>query len=163
MAWAVERKVCDFNYSDLKYYFDNAEFAEGLYKTRKHTYFEKQDSKSYTGVPDVLQGPVVVMLNERTASAAEDFLNMMRFNTKAVFIGNNSYGSTGIPLSYKLKSGGLVRICSRHSLLLNNEEFTNKGIAPDIIVKPTIESIKSGEDLCLERSLKEIRKMLSNK
>ena len=163
MAWAVERKVCDFNYSDLKYYFDNAEFAEGLYKTRKHTYFEKQDSKSYTGVPDVLQGPVVVMLNERTASAAEDFLNMMRFNTKAVFIGNNSYGSTGIPLSYKLKSGGLVRICSRHSLLLNDEEFTNKGIAPDIIVKPTIESIKSGEDLCLERSLKEIRKMLSNK
>ena len=105
----------------------------------------------------------MVMLNERTASAAEDFLNMMRFNTKAVFIGNNSYGSTGIPLSYKLKSGGLVRICSRHSLLLNNEEFTNKGIAPDIIVKPTIESIKSGEDLCLERSLKEIRKMLSNK
>ena len=160
MAWAVERKVCDFEYKDLKYFFDNAEFAENLYKTRKHTFFEKQDSKSYTRVPDVLQGPVVVMLNEKTASASEDFLNMMRFNTKALFIGNNSYGSTGIPLSYKLDSGGLVRICSRHSLLLNDEEFTNKGIKPDIVVKPTLESLKSGDDLCLERSLKEIRKML---
>lgn len=162
MAWSVEREIYKLNYKEIKETFLNYEFVEELHRTHRHVNFEHKITEVTEKAPGVLEGPIVVLSTEKTASAAEDFLNMMRYNTKAKIIGRPSFGSTGIPLRYELKSGGTVRICSRHSFLLDGNEFTNKGIIPDIHVDNTIESIKNGRFILFEKAYEEIKRMINN-
>jgi hypothetical protein len=48
-------------------------------------------------------------MNQYTFSAAEDFVDVMKMYTKAVFIGNNTAGTSGQPLCEALESGGFFR------------------------------------------------------
>ena len=78
-------------------------------------------------VPGKLEGQIIILSNEYTASAAENFINVMKYYTNAKIIGTASYGSTGQPLTYHLESGGGFRICTRRSKALDESEFINIG------------------------------------
>jgi C-terminal processing protease CtpA/Prc len=96
-------------------------------------------------------------MNEGTVSAAEDFVDVMKMYTDAVFIGNYTAGTSGQPLNVKLESGGVFRICTRRCIAQNGEDIYNKGFAPDIRLIPTIESLEEKRDMVFEKGLEVIR------
>ena len=108
--------------------------------------------------PGKLEGPVAVLMNGGTVSAAEDFIDVMKTYTDAVFIGNNTAGSSGQPLCEPLESGGSFRVCTRRCVAQNGEDIYNKGFTPDIRIIPAAEDIASGQDAVLEKGLEIIRK-----
>jgi len=159
-AWSMFRE--DFKglspeEAQLKY-ADDA-YSLKSYRMRKNTYYVRDEGNAVANsAPGKLDGPVAVLMNQCTFSAAEDFVDVMKMYTDAVFIGSNTAGTSGQPLCEALESGGFFRICTRRCIAQNGEDIYNKGFAPDIRIIPAAEDIASGRDIVLEKGLEIIRK-----
>lgn len=80
--------------------------------------------------------PVVVLCNRRTYSAANMFVNIMRYAPNATIIGGRSGGGGGMPMSYDLPIGWMVRFSSVRMYDRDKKDIEN-GIVPDIEVTQT--------------------------
>ena len=86
----------------IDYYYDNVWEAE-----------PKRKIINDVKAPKLLY-PLVVLVSNSTASAAEDFLiSLDGAGRKAKIIGETKYGSTGQPLFFQLPKGGYFRVCTR--------------------------------------------------
>lgn len=160
-AWGKYDKINELSEEEFNSQYGSNEFYEKTYKICNHTYYDYDDySKIIQDVPGKLEGPIVILSSAHTASAAENFINAMRYNTNAIVIGSASYGSTGQPLTYELESGGGFRICTRRSLALDGSEFINIGFKPDIECFLTIEDYKNCNDSVGNKAIELIRKMV---
>jgi C-terminal processing protease CtpA/Prc len=102
--------------------------------------------------------PVVILVSERTASAAEDFLVMLyEWKERPVIIGRPTLGSTGSPLVIPLPEDGYARVCTRRCLFpYSMKPFSY--IQPDIEVIYTLEEYASGRDKDIEKALEILHK-----
>ena len=107
--------------------------------------------------PEKLNGPIVVLMNEYTVSAAEDFIDVMKMYTDGVFVGTNTAGTSGQPLFEQLESGGTFRICTRRCIAQNGEDIYNKGFAPDVRIAQTAEDFAAKRDRAMEKGLEILR------
>jgi len=73
-------------------------------------------------------------------------------------IGQPSAGSTGQPLILELGSGAWAAITSRRDLLPAGSVIVGTGILPDIEAPPSIQSIREGRDLALEKAVEILSK-----
>lgn len=80
--------------------------------------------------------PVVVLCNRRTYSAANMFVNIMRYAPNATIIGGRSGGGGGMPMSYDLPIGWMVRFSSVRMYDRDQKDIEN-GIVPDIEITQT--------------------------
>jgi C-terminal processing protease CtpA/Prc len=101
-------------------------------------------------------GPVAVLTSARTYSAAEDFCIAFRQLGRGPIVGQTTGGSTGQPLVQPLPGGGRVRICTKRDTAGDGSEWIGMGIAPDIAVTPTVESLRDGRDPVMERAIAEV-------
>jgi C-terminal processing protease CtpA/Prc len=107
---------------------------------------------------EIYSGPVAVLTGAQTFSAAEDFAVAFRSMKRGLIIGEATGGSTGQPLMFDLPGGGKARICVKRDTYPDGTPFVGIGVLPDIVVGPTIASLRSGTDPVLERALTELRK-----
>ena len=127
--------------------FADDAYSLKTYRMRKNIFYVKDEGNAVTNsTPGKLDGPVAVLMNQYTFSATEDFVDVMKMYTNAVFVGNNTAGTSGQPLCEALESGGFFRICTRRCVAQNGEGIYNKGFAPDIRIIPTAGDIVSGRD-----------------
>ncbi|HKI84475.1 MAG TPA: S41 family peptidase [Candidatus Krumholzibacteria bacterium] len=103
------------------------------------------------------EGPVAVLIGPRTYSAAEDFAVAFDMTGRGALIGTATGGSTGQPLSFALPGGGSARICTKRDRYADGREFVGKGVQPDIEVGQTLQAIRLGQDLVLQRALEWIQ------
>ena len=158
-AWSVFRE--DFkglSLSEILDRYSSDEESIKTYKMGRNIFYVSEAGDSVSGcVHGKLEGSVAVLMNENTVSAAEDFIDVMKQYTDAVFIGNNTAGTSGQPLFRQLESGGSFRICTCRCIAQNGEDIYNKGFAPDIKVIRTAEDLINGYDRALEKGLEVLR------
>lgn len=97
--------------------------------------------------------PTVLLIGHSTASAAEDFLIYADNQAHMTKIGENTFGSTGQPLSFDLPGSGSARVCTKKDTYPNGKEFIGHGIEPDIRVSRTLQDYKSNIDPVLLRAM----------
>lgn len=98
--------------------------------------------------------PIVVLAGASTYSAAEDFLVAWKSSGRGKTVGEPTGGSTGQPLFFSLPGGGSARICTKRDTFPDGSEWVGKGIEPDVVVRPTIASIRGGQDPVLDAAVK---------
>jgi len=86
--------------------------------------------------------PIVVLVNEGTASAAEILTGALRFNDRAVVVGVKTFGKGSVQTLYPLDSNYAVKITTAKYYMPNHECIDGKGINPDIVVKLSKEDIE---------------------
>lgn len=118
------------------------EEATNLYKAYLGTKFHNFEYKPTIVKSDVkFAVPTVILTNNNTASAAEDFLIYL-FNEKNIIrVGDFTNGSTGQPLQIDLPGNTTAWICTKKVTLPNGEEFVGIGIKPNIIVKRNLNDV----------------------
>jgi carboxyl-terminal processing protease len=79
--------------------------------------------------------PVVMLVNSGTASAAEILTGALRFNNRAIVVGEKTFGKGSVQTLYPLEMGYAVKITTAKYYMPNNECIDGKGISPDIEVK----------------------------
>ncbi len=96
--------------------------------------------------------PVAVLTGAHTFSAAEDFVASFKARHRGITVGEPTAGSTGQPLFFPLPGGGSARVCTRDDRAPDGVAFEGVGLRPDMVVSPTVESIRRGTDPALERA-----------
>jgi len=88
--------------------------------------------------------PVVVLCNRHTYSAANFFVSVMRYTRRSCIIGGISGGGGGMPMSYELPNGWLIRFSSIRMYDRDKNSIEN-GIQPTILVEDNIETTDKDE------------------
>lgn len=107
-------------------------------------------------------GPIVVLSDASTVSAAEDFLVALHAGHRATLVGERSAGTTGQPLQVGLPGGTSARICTKRDFYPDGREFVGIGVIPDVEVYPTQADIGSGRDTVLHKGLEVLNKLIGD-
>jgi carboxyl-terminal processing protease len=98
--------------------------------------------------------PVVVLLDERSASASELVAGAWQDNGVVTILGETSFGKGTVQLQNALVNGGGLRLTVARWLTPNGDSISEQGITPDIIVEiPEDAELEQGEDPQLEAAI----------
>lgn len=101
-------------------------------------------------------GPLVVLVNERSQSQSEYTAMALRAGDNTTIVGSTTAGADGNVSKINLP-GGLVTLISGLGIYYPDGGETQQiGIVPDIHVEPTIEGIRAGKDEVLEKAIEVI-------
>ena len=79
--------------------------------------------------------PVIVMINNGSASASEIFAGALKDHKRAIILGENSYGKGSVQSIIPLKNGGGIRLTISKYYLPSGKSISEVGVSPDIIIK----------------------------
>ena len=107
--------------------------------------------------------PMVILVNENTASASEILTAALKDNNRAKVIGTKTYGKGVIQSVITLSDGSGLKITTAEYFTPNGTEINKKGITPDIEIKlpDTVKSVYSAEekeDTQLQKATEELNK-----
>jgi C-terminal processing protease CtpA/Prc len=108
--------------------------------------------------PNAYSGPLVILTDIDTGSAAEDLAVMLHQGGRATIIGERSGGSTGQPLMLQLPGGGSARICTVQVRYADGREFVGPGVQPDVPIRRTLDGIAQGRDEVLKGAMDYLHK-----
>lgn len=98
-----------------------------------------------------LEKPVVVLTNRSCFSAANDFVNAMRYSVNTTIVGDSTGGGSALPFSSELPNGWLVRFSSSPTTDAEDKQI-EFGIAPNIKIDMTDEDMDNGLDTIIEEA-----------
>lgn len=100
------------------------------------------------------RGPVVVLTNARTASAAEVFAAALRERQRALVVGEQTCGCVlGIRRRHVLPDGGVLDVSEMDYRTAAGSRLEGAGLTPDMQVAPTLEDLRRGRDRALTLAL----------
>ena len=99
---------------------------------------EEQTIKSKNN-PIITNIPVVVLVNEGTASASEILAGALKENYGATIVGKTTYGKGVIQTLYNLADGSGLKITTDEYYTPNHNKINKIGITPDVEVDLTID------------------------
>ena len=103
--------------------------------------------KFFAKAGDEVQGkPVVVLINNGSASASEIFAGALKDHKRAIILGENSYGKGSVQSIIPLKNGGGMRLTISKYYLPSGKSISEVGVTPDILVEETDKDFKINSD-----------------
>ena len=104
--------------------------------------------------------PIVILVNENSASASEILAGALKYSYGATLIGTKTYGKGKVQNTDKLEDGTMIKYTSAKWLMPNGECIDQKGINPDVNVELS-EIYKNNPSEENDNQLNEALKMLS--
>ncbi|HEY9029751.1 MAG TPA: S41 family peptidase [Kangiella sp.] len=130
--------------------------TSGIKLANSSSLFSWHEFKSSTISPNSnysYSKPVVVLIGNKTFSAAEDVVAMFKQMNRGLLVGDITAGSTGQPYQFELPGGGSARLVIKRDAFADGKEFVGYGVKPDVYVPLTEEDVKKGRDPVLKKAL----------
>ena len=99
--------------------------------------------KFFAKTGDGINGkPVIVLINNGSASASEILAGALKDHKRAVILGESSYGKGSVQSIIPLKNGGGMRLTISKYYLPSGKSISEVGVTPDIFVEENSEKFK---------------------
>ena len=105
-----------------------------------------EESRRFSATPgDIAQGlPIVVLINEGSASASEIVAGALKDHKRAVIMGIKSFGKGSVQTVIPIEGHGAIRLTTARYYTPSGVSIQAKGIVPDIVVEQSkVEPLKS--------------------
>lgn len=101
--------------------------------------------------------PIVVLVNEGTASASEILAGALRDNRNVKLIGMKTFGKGSVQELKKLDNGSSLRVSIAEWLTPSQKNINGEGLAPDLEIDLSDEDYNQDQDPQLDKALEEIQ------
>ncbi len=98
--------------------------------------------------------PVIVLINNGSASASEIFAGALKDHKRAIILGENSYGKGSVQSVIPLRNGGGIRLTISKYYLPSGKSISEVGVSPDITIKENDSQSENNEDNQLNYAVK---------
>lgn len=139
-------------------YIDAAKEVCSKFLPRGDVVVSLQDREGHTQT-EVADGsehadyPVVVLVNEFSASASEITAGALQDYKRATILGVKTFGKGSVQTISRLPNGGAVKITIAHYHTPNGRDINKKGIQPDVMVPMQGHDYMSSSDSQLQKAL----------
>ncbi|TSC97753.1 MAG: Uncharacterized protein Greene101449_1104 [Candidatus Peregrinibacteria bacterium Greene1014_49] len=106
-----------------------------------------------TGRPIAPDIPIVILINEGSASASEILAGALQDHKRATVVGKKSFGKGTVQEVFDLPGGSSIRITTAKWLTPNGKDLGSEGVVPDISVERTREEIQNKIDPQLDAAI----------
>ena len=103
--------------------------------------------------------PLVILINEGSASASEILAGALRDNNGTLLVGQTSFGKGSIQelRILNMEEGANLKITIADWLTPNRDHITGKGLEPDVKVELTEEDFENDRDPQLDKAIEIIK------
>lgn len=138
-----------------------SEFLEGNVEAVTIKRRDPRDDETLyvSGSPRLPEVPLVVLINDGSASAAEIVAGAVQDHKRGVVVGETSFGKGSVQEVDKLSDGSSVRLTVARWFTPNGNNIDHVGITPDIEVTMTEQDYEDGVDPQLDAALEYIRNL----
>lgn len=99
--------------------------------------------------------PMVVMVNEGSASASEIVAGAIKDNKRGIVLGKKTFGKASVQTVIPMKDGSALRFTTALYLTPSGRLIKNEGIVPDVVVDMESGQAKKGEDIDIFEKLEQ--------
>lgn len=116
---------------------------------------ETIDVRGEAPYPDL---PLVVLINQASASASEIAAGALQDYKRAVIVGEKSFGKGTVQDVIPYEDGSSLKVTVAHWLTPNGKDLGKEGVTPDVTVTRTAEDFRAERDPQLDRAVEEVVK-----
>src|SRR3990167_2778848 len=114
------------------------------------------------GTPSLVDMPMVVLVNEGSASASEIVAGALKDHGRAKLVGKKTFGKGSVQDFQELSDGSTLKITVAKWLTPNGAAIDGEGIAPDVEVDLTKEDIDAEKDPQADKAVEILRAAMSS-
>lgn len=155
-ANGMEKLIIDLR-NNTGGYLDSAETTASLFLKKGKLIYSLEDKNSKEDYYDQTETsrdyPIVVLINNNSASSAEILAAALKDSYGAVLVGQTSYGKGKVQQTYDMKDGGMAKFTSARWLRPTGDCIDKKGIKPDFEVAQTTQTNENGEEIIIDTQL----------
>src|SRR5699024_5218394 len=94
------------------------------------------DQSFYAESGDLLGGhPMVVLVNEGSASASEIVAGALKDNGRAIIMGRRTFGKGSVQTILPLQSGAAIKLTTARYYTPSGDSIQARGIKPDVVIE----------------------------
>ena len=122
---------------------------------------DKKTEFRASGLGALKNYPIVILVNQGTASAAEILAGALRDNRNIKLIGEKTFGKGSVQELVNLKGESSLKVTVAKWLTPKKHSISESGLEPDYKVTPTEDDISKGQDPQLDKAVEVLEKMLN--
>ena len=115
------------------------------------------NSKVYKASAGKTDVPLVVLVNQDSASASEILAAALQDNERALLVGATTYGKGLVQTVFPLRDGGALKLTTQKYFTPNGTDINEIGIVPDFSV---VDDIANSEDIQLDKALEVLKQQM---
>lgn len=113
-----------------------------------------------TGPSSLMQYPIVILINEGTASASEILAGALKDNRDISIIGKKSFGKGTVQKLISMPNSSSLKVTIAEWMTPKGNTINEQGIDPDIEIELTLDDYEQEKDPQLEKAIEEINKII---
>ena len=129
-------------------YLESAEEIANIFLKKGELIYSLENKNAsadyYDKTDEYKEYPIVIILNEKSASASEILAASLKDSYGATFVGTKSYGKGKVQQTYTLNDGSMAKYTSAKWLRPNGECIDGIGLKPDYEVVQTVTQDENG-------------------
>jgi carboxyl-terminal processing protease len=120
---------------------------------------QEQEIYKAKGSAGLIDYPVVILINQGSASASEILASALRDNRSIQIVGETSFGKGSVQKLEELSDGSSLKVTVANWLTPNGNLITDKGLEPDFQIEITEEDFNQERDPQLDKAIEIIKEI----